>query len=119
MCIIQFCSLSWAGPQRGVPNHLADLNSRVGRVPVHQVPTLQAAIAAYQATGGNLSPAMQFGSDPIGHSSELLLERTRALEANIASPEDLFSFTVNGVYQPFADSLQFMIHKTHQLSMSG
>lgn len=105
------------GPHRGVPNHLADFNNRAASIDAHQVPTLQEAVDGYQAAGGTLSPAAIFGSDPLANSPELLLQRQQALEENLPSPDELFSYTVNEFYQPFADSLQQMIQQTTQLSV--
>ena len=57
----------------------------------------------------------QFGSDPLAESPELIQQRQSTLEENIPTPEDLFAFTVNGDYAPFAQSLQFLIQTTIQL----
>ena len=65
--------------------------------------------------GGHLSPMTLFGSDPLANSHELIQQHQRALEQNILAPEELFAFTVNGDYAPFAQSLQFMIQTTIRL----
>ena len=79
------------------------------------IPTVDEAEASYVAAGGHLSPMAHFGSDPLADSSELIQWCHRALEQNILAPEELFAFTVNGDYAPFAQSLQFMIRTTLQL----
>ena len=42
-------------------------------------------------------------------SPELVQERQTIMETSIPSPEELFGWTVNGVFQPFSDSLKHMI----------
>ena len=50
---------------------------------------------------------------PLADSPELIQQCQRALEQNILTPEELFAFTVNGDYPPFAQSLQFMVQTTN------
>ena len=105
------------GPHWSVPDILAENNNQAARIPAGQniVPTADVAEAFYVAAGGHLSPMTQFGSDPLADSPKLIQQRQRALEQNIPAPEELFTFTVNGDYAPFAQSLQFMIQTTIQL----
>ena len=98
------------GPHRGIPNLLAERNNGAARIAAGQnvIPTVDDAAASYAAAGGHLSPMAQFGSDPLAESPELIQQRQSTLEENIPTPEDLFAFTVNGDYAPFAQSLQFL-----------
>ena len=63
----------------------------------------------YEASGGHLNTPSGFGTDPIAGSPELLHYRQSLTEQSILSPEDLFSWTLNGSIQPFANSLKYMI----------
>ena len=95
---------------------LAERNNRAARISAGQnIPTVDEAEASYVAAGEHLSPVAHFGSDPLAHSPELIQQSHRAMQQNIPTPEELFAFTVNGDYAPFAQSLQFMIHTTVQL----
>jgi len=98
-----------------VPNFLSEQNNQTARIPQTHIPTVQEASQSYVAAGGHLSPRTQFGVDPLSESPDLLLQRQQALEQNIPTPEELFSFTVNGDYTIFAQSLQYMIHITMEL----
>ena len=106
-----------SGSHRGIPNILADQNNHAARIPAGQgtIPTAGEAEALFVAAGGHLSPTAQFGSDPLSDSPDLIQQRQIMLEQNLPTPEELFSFTVNGDYIPFARSLQFMIETTLQL----
>ena len=73
------------------------------------------ARSAYEAGGGHLSSPSFFRSDPLMGYEGLQSDRQRAMEENLPTPEELFSFVVNGVDAPLAQSLQFMIHTTTQL----
>ena len=106
------------GPHRGIPNHLAIENCRTGTVSPGAVPSLDVAVQAYQSTGGYLAPQAIFGTDPLSHSPALLQQRCRELDRLLLPPEDIFGFTVNGHYQPFASSLTSFITLTNQLSAS-
>ena len=98
-----------AGPHRGVPAQLASQNNRAAVISRSLIPDVDTAVAMYEASGGHLSTPSGFGTDPIAGSPELLRYRENEMEQNIPSPEDLFGWTVNGITQPFADSLKFMI----------
>ncbi len=60
---------------------------------------------AYAAAGGHLTEVSTFGIDPLVEAPELSIQRR-----NLPSPEHLFNYTVNGVYAPFANSVQAMVH---------
>ena len=116
--LVYVCTYSiLLGPHRGVPDILAENNNQAARIPAGQniIPTADVAETFYVAAGGHLSPMTLFGSDPLADSPELIQQRQRALEQNIPAPEELFAFTVNGDYAPFAQSLQFMIQTTIRL----
>ena len=104
------------GPHCGIPNQLAAENCRTGFVYPSAVPSLSEAVQAYHATGGYLTPPTPFGTDPLSQSPNLLLQRSNTLDGFLPTPEDLFSYTVNGYYQPFASSLLSFIDVTNQLS---
>ena len=97
------------GQHRGVPNQLADRNNRVAVISSSLIPDVDGAIAMYEANGGHLSTPSGFGTDPIAGSPELLCYRQNLMEQDVPSPEDLFGWTVNGLTQPFTDSLKYMI----------
>ena len=101
------------GPNRGIPNQLASRNSRVAVISSALVPDVDSVAAMYRANGGQLTSVSAFGTDPLADSRELLLRR-HLMEHNIPSP-DLFSWTVNGLSQPFADSVKYMIDVTTDL----
>ena len=91
---------------------VAERNNHAARLSTRQIPTADEAIASYV---GHLSAATQFGIDPLSGSPQLFNQRERELEENIPSPEDLFSYTVNGNYLPFAQSLKYLIDTTNRL----
>ena len=92
-----------------MPNQLALENNRVGRLDSHLIPDVSNAISLYQASGGRLGQESGFGVDPLADSPELIQTWQTAMETNIPSPEQLFGWTVNGIVQPFSDSLKYMI----------
>lgn len=94
---------------------LAECNNQAAKIAIGQIPTADEATASYTTAGGHLSPMMQFGADPLAYSCELIELRQREMEQNIPTPEELFAFTVNGNYIPFAQSLQFLIKTTKEL----
>ena len=96
---------------------LAGRNNQAARIAIEQniVPTADEAVASYVAAGGHLQPMLQFGTDPLADSPELIQRRQRELEQNVSTPEELFAHTVNGNYTPFAQSLHFLIQTSNQL----
>ena len=70
----------------------------------------------YQASGGRLGAETGFGVDPLAGSHALIQERQAAMESNIPSPEELFGWTVNGLFQPFSDSLKYIIDVSTDLT---
>ena len=58
----------------------------------------------------NLTEVSTFGIDPLIEAPELSIQRQVEMERNLPSPEHLFNYTVNGVYAPFANSVQAMVH---------
>ena len=97
------------GQHRGIPNQLADQNNRAAIIGSSLIPDVGSAVAMYEASGGHLNTPSGFGTDPIAGSPELLHYRQSLMEQSIPSPENLFSWTVNGSTQPFADSLKYTI----------
>ena len=91
------------------PNRLALENNRAARIHSNLVPDVSNAVSLYQASGGRLGAETGFGVDPLAGSLALIQERQAAMESNIPSPEELFGWTVNGLFQPFSDSLKYMI----------
>ena len=75
-------------------------------------------MSLYQASGGRLGAETGFGVDSLSVSTELIQEWQAAMKSNIPSPEELFGHTVNGLFQPFSDSLKFMINVSTDLSVS-
>ena len=71
------------------------------------MPTLDEAVSAYEASGGRLTTSSSFGRDPLAGHENLLRERQRSMDDHIPAPAELFSFAVNGLDTPFAQSLQF------------
>ena len=80
------------------------------------VPSLDSAVQAYVALGGHLSPPSTFGRDPLLNSPYLSVQRSHILDSRLPSPEELFGYTVNGYYEPFAASLAYFINVTNQLA---
>ena len=102
---------------RGVPNLLAQLeNNHARRMHPSLVPTLEDAVVSYESSGGNLSAATLFGTDPLSGHQEFLLQRELFMQTNNPNPEDIFSHVVNGSSASFAQSLQSMIDHTNYLS---
>ena len=93
---------------------MAERNNRTARCT--SIPTTDEAIASYTALGGNLTPMTLFGTDPLCGHPELIQERRIQMEQSVPTPEELFAFTVNGNYFPFAHALSFLIQSTNQLS---
>lgn len=101
---------------RGIPNLLAQENNHARQIHPSLVPTLDDAITFYESSGGNLTAASLFGTDPLNGHPELLLQREMSMEANNPSPEDIFSHVVNGLNTSLAQSLRFMVDLTNHLS---
>ena len=97
------------GQHRGVPNQLSMENNRVSQIATHLIPNVSDAVALYQASGGRLEMGSTFGVDPLANSPELIQQRQAVMESNIPSPEELFGWTVNGLFQPFSDCVKYMI----------
>ena len=110
---IVILSPNYIGPHRGIPNILAERNNHVARI--SNVPTVSEAVTSYYNSGGTLSPVTLFGTDPLSDSPELFCQRQRELELNNPTPEELFAYTVNGNYIPFAQSLHYLIQTTIHL----
>lgn len=83
-------------------NHASSIHSSL-------VPTLDEANSAYEISGGSLRPGLLFGSDPLTGHETLQSERQRLMEVNLPTPEELFSFVVNGIDTPFTEALLFVI----------
>lgn len=79
------------------------------------MPTLDEAVSSYEASGGSLTYTSSFGCDPLSGHELLQRERQRLMEENIPSPAELFSYVVNGIDAPFAQSVQFMIEKSIEM----
>lgn len=92
-----------------MPNKLALENNRAAQIDSSLIPDVSSAISLYQASGGQLGGVTGFGVDPLADSPELVQERQTIMETSIPSPEELFGWTVNGMFQPFSDSLKYMI----------
>ena len=101
---------------RGIPNLVAQANNQAKQVHPSLIPTLDDAKISYESSGGNLSAASLFGTDPLCGHQELLQQRERFMEANNPSPEYIFGHVVNGSGTSFAQSLQLMIDFTNHLS---
>ena len=106
---------SHAGPNRGVPNHLASQNDRTSRINSTTIPSTQEAVSLFGSTGGQLGQPTVYGSDPLSGYPHLSDERCRLMEANLPSPEELFSSTVNDSIQEFASAAEYMIDITNDL----
>lgn len=104
------------GQHRGVPNQLSAQNNRTARIDASIIPDVTTAVSLYEASGGRLEPEREFGVDPLSGCQELIQLRQTMMESSVPSPEQLFSWTVNGLTQPFSDSLEFMIDVTTDLS---
>ena len=100
---------------RGVPNVLSrDFNCAKAIHP-SLVPSLDEAVDLYQSAGGHLTPSTSFGYDPLAGYEDLQRARQRAMEEMLPCPEELFSYVVNGITLPFAQSIQFMIDESANL----
>ena len=91
-------------------------NCRAAQIDSCLVPDVSSAVPLYQASGGRLGAETGFGIDPLSASSKLIRQRQTAMESNIPSTEELFGYTVNGLFQPFSDSLKYMIDVSLDLS---
>ena len=79
------------------------------------IPTLDEAVLSYESSGGCLTPLSLFGSDPLAGYEDLQRERQKCMEESIPSPNELFSYVVNGIDSPFSQSVQYMVEKSTQL----
>lgn len=100
---------------RGIPNLLSMDNNHTSQTHYSAVPTLDEAVRAYETSGGSLTTSSSFGCDLLAGHENLQRDRQRSMEEYIPAPAELFSFVVNGLDTPFAQSLQFMIQKTFEL----
>ena len=91
-------------------------NCKAAQIDSRLVPDMSNAVSLYQASGGRLGAETGFGVDPLSASPELIQQQQTAMESNIPSPEKLFGCTVNGLFQPFSDSLKYMIDVSTDLS---
>ena len=76
---------------------------------------MQEAVSLFESTGGQLGQPTVFGSDPLSRYPHLIDERRHLMEANIPSPEELFSLTVNNSIQEFASAVEYTIDITNDL----
>lgn len=98
------------GQHRGIPLQLAHQNNRTAALTPSLIPDVASAVTLYRSSGGHLSNIMtSFGVDPLRESPAVIYQRQMLMEQNLPSSEELFGFTVNGVTQPFEDSLLYMI----------
>ena len=104
------------GQHRGVPNQLSIQNNRVAPLDLRLVPTVNDAVTLYEASGGTLERMSTFGVDPLANSPGLIQQRQAAMDSNLPSPEELFGLTVNGFFQPFSDSIKYMIDVSTDLT---
>ena len=74
------------------------------------------AVTLYENEGGRLTSPSSFGQDFLSNFPEIMMRRKHLMEQRLPSPEDLFSWTVNGFYEPFSHSLQCVIDITNELS---
>ena len=81
------------------------------------LPSVQDAYASFEAAGGHLTEISTFGIDPLSDAPELVIQRQVEMERNLPSPEYLFNYTVDGVYTPFAHSVQVMVHLSQDIQM--
>lgn len=91
-------------------------NCRAAPIDSHLVPDVSNAMSLYQASGGRLEAETRFGVYPLSVSPELIQQWQAAMESNIPSPEELFGCRVNGLFQPFSDSLKFITDVSTDLS---
>ena len=105
-----------AGQHHGVPNQLAVHNNQVAHVDGRLVPNMDNAVTLYRAAGGRLETESRFGMDPLAGSADLIHRRQVAMELSIPSPEELFGWTVNGLFQPFSDAVKYMIDVSTDLA---
>ena len=113
--IIKFVSYYSSGPNRGIPNNLAEQNDHTSRISSTQIPSTEDAVSSFIASGGSLSSVKLFGVDPLSGSSSLIQQRQLELEENIPCPQEIFAHTVNGDYSYFAQSLEYLIESTTRL----
>ncbi len=104
------------GINRGVPNIRAADNNHAARVDPAIVPDVASAISFYESSGGHLTLPNVYGFDTLAESASLLSQRKHLLETNIPTPEQLFGWTVNGSYEEFAGSLEYMVNITKYLN---
>ncbi len=95
---------------------MARQNNHAATIDPSVVPDTLAGVSLYEREGGHLTMPSVYGRDPLSDSPGLLAQRKALMESNLPSPEQLFSWTVNGSYQPFGDSLKYMIDVTNRLN---
>ena len=89
----------------GIPDEIMHLSYCAARVPFTEIPNVEQARASYEAAGGQLSNASNFGTDPLGDRLDLRLLRERSFTTRIPQLETVFHNAVHGSHQPLYDAI--------------
>ena len=87
------------------------------QLPGTTIRNIQQAVDSYEATGGRLADAADFGIDPLRDSEELIkMRREQLFAAAIPSIDSVFHRVVNGHLDVFKDAIVAFVDITVALS---
>ena len=110
------CSGKKNGMPRGVPNVLMNKDNRAKKVHPGVLPSPDAAVQQYSASGGRISDPLTFGVDPLSGDPAKIAIRKQAFLSKYPSFETIFDGVCNGVFEPFRSALLFLVDITYRLS---
>jgi hypothetical protein len=101
---------------RGIPEELAKSTNHARQLPATAIPNIQQAVDSYEATGGRLLDAADFGTDPLRDSEELKMRREQLFAAAISSIDSVFHCVVNGHLDVFKGAIVAFVDITVALA---
>lgn len=92
-------------------------DNRTKRISSHLIPSPSLAVRMFEQSGGSLTDASVFGSDPLAGNYEKQTLRKEAFQYRYPSFEQIFQDTINILPTGlFKEALKFYIDVTYRLS---
>ena len=105
------------GPNGGVPNRLAEEHRNTTRVRDGVIPSVDAAVAMYETSGGHLSQDSSFGVDPLSQYPREQSYRIRDFRIRYSSFEVLYCNVVSGSGEEYKRAIIYFQYLTQQYAM--
>ena len=103
-------------PLCGFRTDLIGLDPGCSMVNPGVLPSPDAAVQQYSASGGRISDPLTFGVDPLSGDPAKIAIRKQAFLSKYPSFETIFDGVCNGVFEPFRSALLFLVDITYRLS---